>query len=669
MPEYLAPGGYVEETSFRARSIEGVSTTTTGFVGPTRYGPVDLDPEVITSLVEFERLHGDRQKLHFDHDITMDNYIWHAARAFFEEGGKRLYLARIFSPLQEEGEDLVYQRPSGDLAKDAANPLAAFANDKYKDGHARMWVANGVETSTAAATLLIRARFPGAAGNLRVKFQLNIGPNIHSQDATGKSKVAGLQNYDTVLIGDVENPIGSPARIGELYRAFFDKTQNTWVFRDKNDADVVVLNDQSSPLQGLESQGEIRLVTLSITVSPSDPNGFSAVWNNIPPDPKHTSTSGAPDALTTWFVQDPNSMALARSLPVVISAAGQIDTGLELLEQLFSDTELTRFATRRDLLKPDFIPTMEFLLKGGNDGQRPLAEDYEGRIDANDNKTGLKLLEDLDDISIVAAPGSTAGYTESKDSATNANATINAVITHAIRMRYRIAVIDSGDNMTLSDVREMKAKIDSSYAALYYPWVRLVDPVTDKEINLPPSGFVAGIYARNDINRAVFKAPANEVVTLATGFERFLNKGQQEVLNPEGINCFRFFPGRGFRLWGARTTSSDPEFKYVNIRRYLAYLEHSIDKGTQWAVFEPNGPLLWSNVRITIEDFLYNEFTTGAFVGDKPDKCFFVKCDRSTMTQNDLDNGRLVCLIGVAIVKPAEFVIFRIGQWTADRKV
>jgi hypothetical protein len=223
--------------------------------------------------------------------------------------------------------------------------------------------------------------------------------------------------------------------------------------------------------------------------------------------------------------------------------------------------------------------------------------------------------------------------------------------------------------MTISEVREMKAKIDSSYAALYYPWVRLVDPVTDKEINLPPSGFVAGIYARNDINRAVFKAPANEVVALATGFERFLNKGQQEVLNPEGINCFRFFPGRGFRLWGARTTSSDPEFKYVNIRRYLAYLEHSIDKGTQWAVFEPNGPLLWSNVRITIEDFLYNEFTTGAFVGDKPDKCFFVKCDRSTMTQNDLDNGRLVCLIGVAIVKPAEFVIFRIGQWTADRKV
>jgi phage tail sheath protein FI len=155
-------------------------------------------------------------------------------------------------------------------------------------------------------------------------------------------------------------------------------------------------------------------------------------------------------------------------------------------------------------------------------------------------------------------------------------------------------------------------------------------------------------------------------VTLALGFERTLNKAQQEVLNPEGVNCLRFFEGRGNRLWGARTISSDPEWKYVSLRRYFAYLERSIDVGTQWAVFEPNGPALWANVRRTVSDFLLNEFMVGAFVGDKPEKSYFVKCDRSTMTQNDLDNGRLVCLVGVAVVKPAEFVIFRIGQWTAD---
>jgi hypothetical protein len=199
--------------------------------------------------------------------------------------------------------------------------------------------------------------------------------------------------------------------------------------------------------------------------------------------------------------------------------------------------------------------------------------------------------------------------------------------------------------------------------------VRVLDPVTRSEIVLPPSGFVTGIYARNDIERAVYKAPANEVVRGALGFESMLNKAQQEVLNPEGINCFRFFEGRGYRLWGARTISSDPEWKYVNLRRYFAYLEHSIDKHTQWAVFEPNGELLWANVRRTVEDFLLNEWQNGALLGEKPEKAFFVKCDRSTMGQNDLDNGRLVCLIGVAPLRPAEFVIFRIGQWTGDRKV
>src|SRR5262249_33686149 len=164
------------------------------------------------------------------------------------------------------------------------------------------------------------------------------------------------------------------------------------------------------------------------------------------------------------------------------------------------------------------------------------------------------------------------------------------------------------------------------------------------------------------------RGTAEERVTLAIGLERLLKKATQGVSTPGGINAFRFFEGRGYRLWGARTISSDPEWKYVNLRRYFAYLEHSIDKGTQWAVFEPNGELLWANVRRSIEDFLLNEFQMGALLGDKPEKAYFVRCDRSTMTQNDLDNGRLVALIGVAALRPAEFVIFRIGQWTADHK-
>ncbi|HVH12564.1 MAG TPA: phage tail sheath subtilisin-like domain-containing protein, partial [Longimicrobium sp.] len=306
--------------------------------------------------------------------------------------------------------------------------------------------------------------------------------------------------------------------------------------------------------------------------------------------------------------------------------------------------------------------SFEAVLAGGTDGERPRAEHYEGE-ERNDGlvKTGLRSLEDIPDISIVAAPGYSASVNQD-----DAQSVSNALISHAERMQYRIAVLDSVEGSALSEVRAQRAQLDSTHAALYYPWVRVLDPVTDQQIVLPPSGFVAGIYARNDVENGVHKAPANEIVRGALGFETTLNKAQQDVLNPEGINCFRFFEGRGNRLWGARTASSDPEWKYVNLRRYFAYLERSIERGTQWVVFENNSEPLWANVRRTIEDFLFNEWKQGHLMGDKPDMAFFVKCDRTTMTQNDFDNGRLVCLIGVAPVRPAEFVIFRIGQWTGD---
>jgi len=221
---------------------------------------------------------------------------------------------------------------------------------------------------------------------------------------------------------------------------------------------------------------------------------------------------------------------------------------------------------------------------------------------------------------------------------------------------------------SVNGARDWRNETSSTRAAIYYPWVTVPDPFVGGDLHLPPSGFVAGIWARNDITRAVFKAPANEVIVSATGLERRLTKGQQDVLNPEGVNCLRFFAGRGNLVWGARTISDDPEWKYVSVRRYFAYLEHSIERGTQWAVFESNGDALWANVRRTIEDFLLTEWKSGALLGTDPKEAFFVRCDRSTMTQNDLDNGRLVCLVGVAVVKPAEYVIFRIGQWTASAK-
>ena len=679
MPEYLAPGVYVEETSFRSKSIEGVSTTTTGFVGPARYGPIDIEPDIITSLAEFERVYGDRQPLAFAGGMTLPNFLWHAVRAFFEEGGKRLYVGRIFRQLG--AQPLPYERPGADINSD--NPVVT--SNLNSDGHARAWLTVDPGSNTRNNSILVRARFPGAAGNSRLTFTVVLGQNMLS-GVKGTLSAGSLHERDTVWIGDITSPISSPPGVGGYYVAQYDSDEQTWIFgtggvKTNSDLRLNVPSGTSLPALDPAEGHQVRVVTLQLQVNSPLGAAPPMVWSGVAPDPSHRNPFGAPDSLTRLFEQNPSSLAQARSLPIVILAGSSMDTGPEVLKALAdygtrTSTNLTLNQSVIDFsaqdpkiaeLSTESARSVTLTLAGGSDGQRPSESDYEGNVNLQTNdKSGLIAFEDIDDISIVAAPGATFGY---KDSQAVANATIGALISHASRMRYRIAVLDSGDNQSISEVRDMRAKLDSTYAALYYPWIRILDPVTNTEINVPPSGFVAGIYARNDINRAVYKAPANEVVNGAIGFEKLINKAQQEVLNPEGLNCFRFFEGRGFRLWGARTISSDPEWKYVNLRRYFAYLEHSIDKGTQWAVFEPNGELLWGNVRRTIEDFLLNEWQMGALLGDKPEKAYFVKCDRSTMTQNDIDNGRLVCLIGVAPLRPAEFVIFRIGQWTSDRKV
>jgi len=229
-----------------------------------------------------------------------------------------------------------------------------------------------------------------------------------------------------------------------------------------------------------------------------------------------------------------------------------------------------------------------------------------------------------------------------------------------------------------ADVAQLSLVRDSAWGAVYYPWVRVpAEHTVERNVLVPPSGHVAGIYARADTNRGVHEAPANEVVRgivtqgLQAGQEPLshtLNKHQQDILNPRGVNVIRDFrlESRGVRVWGARTMSSDPEWKYIPVRRLFIYLEQSIYRGTQWVVFEPNQEATWAAVRTAVANFLTTVWRSGALVGTTPDEAFFVKCDRSTMTQDDIDNGRLICLIGVAPVRPAEFVILRIGQKTME---
>ena len=240
-----------------------------------------------------------------------------------------------------------------------------------------------------------------------------------------------------------------------------------------------------------------------------------------------------------------------------------------------------------------------------------------------------------------------------------------AMIDHCAKMQDRFAILDSIRGADPNGgIQAQKATLssDRGFAAIYYPWITISNPADGSPLLMPPSGHIAGLYARTDNQEGVFKAPANDNLRGVIDLERILTDEEQGPLNDLSINAIRFFSGRGIVVWGARTISSDPEWMYVNVRRLFIYLEHSIDRGTQWAVFEPNNEALWLRIRLTIESFLYDVWRTGALMGTKPQEAYFVRCDRTTMSQGDLDNGRLVCLIGVAPTKPAEFVIFRIGQ-------
>jgi uncharacterized protein len=241
------------------------------------------------------------------------------------------------------------------------------------------------------------------------------------------------------------------------------------------------------------------------------------------------------------------------------------------------------------------------------------------------------------------------------------------MIAHAENMGDRLAILDAPANLLPQDVLEWRmstAGYDSKMAALYYPWLEVMNPLTHRPMLVPPSGHVAGVWCRTDASRGVHKAPANEVILGANGLGFQVTQAEQGSLNKVGINCIRSFPGRGIRIWGARTLSSDPEWRYINVRRLFNFISESIVEGTQWSVFEPNDERLWTSLRIAAKNFLTRVWRDGALFGATPDEAFFVKCDAETNPPEVVEAGQVICEIGIAPVKPAEFVIFRLSQYT-----
>ena len=284
------------------------------------------------------------------------------------------------------------------------------------------------------------------------------------------------------------------------------------------------------------------------------------------------------------------------------------------------------------------------------DGEGPLEIDNRKYV-----KSGLLGLREVEDISLVCAPDADEDLTQT-------------IIGECDNAKDRFAIVNSQVGEA-GDLDAIEPPVDSKYGAFYFPWFYVYDPLTKNKKAVPPCGHVAGIYARVDTERGVHKAPANEVVRGLMSLQVNVDKGKQDVLNPKGINVIRGFPGRGNLVWGARTISRDPMWKYINVRRLFIFVEKSVQRSTQWAVFEPNNERLWSRVKASLTQFLTTVWKTGALMGITPEEAFFVRVDRTTMTQNDIDNGRLIVVVGIAPTKPAEFVIFRFAQTQAGVKI
>lgn len=296
------------------------------------------------------------------------------------------------------------------------------------------------------------------------------------------------------------------------------------------------------------------------------------------------------------------------------------------------------------------------MLDGGMDGSisKVTAGTFIGEDLGPGKRTGIASFVENDVVSIIAVPGITIPEV------------VVALVGHCENLKNRMAIIDMPkDASKVHELLAYREMIDSTYAAMYHPWIQVFDRSSNKPDFIPPSGAVMGVYARTDANRGVHKAPANETV-FCTGLKTEYTKAEQDALNPAGVNLLRSLPGQGIRVWGARTASSNSSFRYVNVRRLFIFVEESIKASTNWVVFEPNDVALWQRVNLTVSSFLENLWRSGMLAGSTPSEAFYVEIGPSTMSQDDIMSGRLICNIGIAPSRPAEFVVFRVSQFTAE---
>jgi len=666
--QYLSPGVYIQEVDSGIQPIEGVSTSTTGFVGMTVRGPVTGPPTLVTSFAEFTRLFGG-----FIPDSTTFHdyrYLPYAVQGFFENQGALAYIVRVPATGNATAAD-VGQLVGGLVTRLAAGAVAAQTT-------VQLATTRGLTTASHLTFRQVLNGIVTQEGPIAISAYQDNG-----QVTLGAALANSYQAQYTTVITDENNP-GTGCKLDA-------KDPGAWgnniavQIRQSSKASAQVVSMPSTNTVLLTSTANFypgaivefnkgnskawkkihSIAGNSIIVT----NAFGTT-NDLNPDGGFTVTGVRSlefDVLTAWNGVTEAWQYLSMDNTIPSYYATVINNGSSLLA--VPSSAVGDSATDNPTIFPSAPDGLNLVLMNGLDGTgAPTDVAYIGVDNGPGQRTGIQALIDADDIAIVAVPG-----------VTDQNVQL-ALITHCEILRYRFAILDpaphggSGDvAASLPDIHAQRNQFDTKYAAIYYPRVITLDPLTNQNVVVPPSGHIAGIYARVDETRGVYKAPANEVIAGIDALQVKLSKGDQDVLNPfpVDVNCLRDFTAqsRGLRVYGARCITSDNEWKYINVRRLFIFLEHSLDIGTQWAVFEPNSPALWARLTQSVEAFLTSAWKSGALMGSKASEAFFVRCDQTTMTQDDLENGRLIMIVGVAPVYPAEFVIIRIGQWAGGSSV
>ena len=594
MAEYLSPGVYVEEYDSGATPMQGVSTSTAGFVGLAERGPVIGQPQLVTSFADYTRMYGGYLSKAGYGDAR---YLPYAVEQFFMNGGARAYIMRAVP-----GDAKAASLTTGVLRVTAANP-GAWAE--------KMRVT--VVPSSKAKTQVF---------------------DVDGADLT-------LKNADGFNAGDVVELFDGKATAYATIKSVLDK--------------VITLDAPCTLAVADTKVGTskyIRTCEITITARLDD---TVETYENL---------SLKPEALNYAPVKTAKSdlirVEVLPGKPAAAAAPAVKDENKDNKDKKDAPAAAPAPAKAAGITPYDLCAGvgegMVLTLEGGSDGSvlNVTPDAYIGADDGPGKRTGLQAFQENGVVSVLAIPGVTAPEVQA------------ALIGFCENRKSCFAILDVPmDLKKTNDVATFRDMYDSTYAAMYHPWLQMFDAGAKRTDYFPPSGAMAGIYARSDNSRGVHKAPANEVVRGCTGLSCNYNVGEQDILNPIGVNLIRALPGQGIRVWGARTISSNGLWKYVNVRRLFIYIEESIKANTNWVVFEPNSETLWSRVTRTIETFLATCWRDGALAGSSPEQAFFVECGPTTMTQDDIDNGRLICQIGIAPVKPAEFVIFRITQKTA----